>query len=157
MMLHKICTITVFEEERKSFEDFKKAKGSSLNDDESETLIFSAGPTFEYFRAISATHTVSFSTNIYVGTNAQFAHSLKTSLGAVFFGTGTKIEMSFGASASINSNTYFGASWSSGQAAKQSVGFVLKDNDIGDNIATHVYADPVWGTPIFFTDKSSIR
>ncbi len=44
----------------------------------------------------------------------------------------------------------------SGVEFEQTVGFVLQDDDIGDNIATRVYEDPVWGTPLFFQEPGSI-
>jgi hypothetical protein len=138
----------------KSFEDFKKAEGSSLGD--SETLIFSAGPTFEYSRAISAETTVSFSTEIGVESGSEMSHEFETKVGALFFGTGATVNIKVGSSASIGSGTSFGAEWESGQATEQSVGFVLNDDDIGDNISARVYADPVWGTPLFFQDAGSV-
>jgi len=139
----------------KTFEDFKSEKGGSLDDDDTETLIFSAGPTFEYSRTISTVHTVSFSTGFSLGSSSEMGHGLAVKMGTVIFGSGIQTEMKFGSSASIGSSTSFGASWESGQAAEQNVGFVLQDDDVGDNISTRVYADPRWGTPIFFQDAGS--
>jgi hypothetical protein len=49
-----------------------------------------------------------------------------------------------------------GTGYESGRETEQTVGFVLKDDDIGDNISTRVFEDPVWGTPLFFTDAGSV-
>ncbi|MCK4597324.1 hypothetical protein KAU04_04760, partial [bacterium] len=138
----------------RSFEAFEQEKGGSLKD--SETLMFSAGPTFEYSRTISVDHTVSFSEEISVESGSEFGMELETSLGTVFWGSGTKISYTFGGAAGIGSGTSFGAEWESGQSTEQSVGFALNDDDIGDNYSTRVYADPRWGTPIFFQDPGSI-
>ncbi|MEK7813688.1 MAG: hypothetical protein AAB296_08000, partial [Candidatus Desantisbacteria bacterium] len=138
----------------KSFEDFKKDKGGDLKD--GETLIFSAGPTFEYSRTISQDHTVSYSSEISVESGSEFSHEFESSVGAKFFGNGAEVHLTLGSAAGIGSSVSFGSSWESGQSTEQSVGFVLNDDDIGDNYSTRVYADPKWGTPIFFQDSGSI-
>ncbi len=122
---------------------------------DSETLIFSAGLEFEYSREITAEHTVEFTTEIGVESSSEMGHEFETSAGAFFFGTGAMIKIKLGSSASVGSSTNFGASWESGYESEQSVGFVLNDDDVGDNIATRVYADPKWGTPLFFQEPGS--
>ncbi|MBM3239117.1 T9SS type A sorting domain-containing protein [Candidatus Poribacteria bacterium] len=138
----------------KSLDEFLDAKG--LSKKSNETLIFSAGPTFEYSRKISASNTVSFSTELSIESTSEYSNELETSIGTVFFGTGTAVTIKFGSSASIGSSTGFGAEWESGYGAEQTVGFKLSDDDIGDNIATRVYTDPRWGTPLFFAEPGSI-
>jgi hypothetical protein len=138
----------------KSFADFESVEGSSLGD--SETLIFSAGPTFEYSRAISAATSVTFSVEVGAESGSELSHEFESKVGALFFGTGATVNLKTGSAASIESGTDFGAEWESGQSTEQSVGFVLSDDDIGDNISTRVYADPVWGTPLFFQDPGSV-
>ncbi|MBU0700304.1 hypothetical protein KKE26_03275 [bacterium] len=140
----------------KSFEDFKKDKGGDLDDKKSETLIFSAGPTFEYSRTISQDHTVSYSQEISVDTGSAMGHEFETEIGAKFFGNGASVHLTLGSTAGINSGVSYGSTWESGRSTEQSVGFVLHDDDIGDNYSTRVYADPKWGTPIFFQDAGSI-
>jgi len=137
-----------------SLDDFFTAKHLSTSTN-CETLIFSAGPTFEYSRAISESHGVNFSTGISVSSGSSISNRMKTAVGLVWFGTGTKYVWQQGSSAGIGSSTSFGSSWHSGRSTKQTVGFVLHDNDIGDNIATRVKADPRWGTPLFFAEPGS--
>jgi len=120
-----------------------------------ETLIFSAGPTFEYSRAISESHEVSFSTGISISSDSTISNQLEVAFGFKAWGTGTTYEWNHGSSTGIGSSTGFSASWKSGVSTKQKVGFVLHDNDIGDNIATRVMADPQWGTPLFFAEPGS--
>jgi len=132
---------------------FIDERGGSLGD--SETLIFSAGLEFEYSREIAAEHTVEFTTEIGVESGSEMGHEFETSAGAFFFGTGAMVKIKLGSSASVGSSTSFGASWESGYESEQSVGFVLNDDDVGDNIATRVYADPKWGTPLFFQEPGS--
>ena len=140
-----------------AFEEFRK--NNDLPEDKSgemETLIFSAGPTYEYSRKIAESSVVSYSTEVSVGTDSVFTNELETSIGSVFFGSGTKLSVKLGSTAAIHTGTSFGVSYDSGQESEQTVGFVLQDDDIGDNYTTRVYADPQWGTPIFFTDPGSI-
>ena len=137
------------------FEDFTEDDGRDLDGAEGEKLIFSAGPVFEYSRAISRSKTASFSTEVSVESSSEFNHELKVHTGFTSFGSGTQVEWKAGSSASIGSSTSIGEEWESGTSTEQSVGFVLHDDDIGDNIATRVYADPRWGTPIFFQDPGS--
>ncbi len=137
-----------------SLDDFFAAQKLSTSEN-CETLIFSAGPTFEYSRAISESHGVSFSTGISVSSNSTYSNQSELFVGSDVWGTGTKMSWKIGSSATIGSSTSFGASWKSGVSTKQKVGFVLHDNDIGDNIATRVKADPRWGTPLFFAEPGS--
>lgn len=88
-------------------------------------------------------------------TSGELGTSLKLESGFNWFGTGITVEFNAGGTASIGTSTGLGAAWEVGKEAEQSVGFVLNDNDIGDNITTRVYADPVWGTPVFFHDPGS--
>ena len=138
-----------------SLDAFFAAHGLSTEED-CETLIFSAGPTFEYSRAISESHGVSFSTSVSASTASQISSDMEISFGFKSWGTGTTYNRKMGSYMAIGSSTSFGTSWKSGSTAKQTVGFVLNDNDIGDNIATRVVADRRWGTPLFFAEPGSI-
>ena len=137
------------------FDDFLDDDGSSLSRDETETLIFSAGPAFEYSRTISTSSMVEFSSEVGLETSSEFSHEVEIKAGFVAWGTGTEMNLASGSAASIASGTGYGAAWESGGASEQSVGFVLNDDDVGDNITTRVYADPQWGTPIFFQGDGS--
>jgi hypothetical protein len=137
----------------KSFEDF--IQSNSLPDS-SENLIFSAGPKFEYSRKISESIATKLGYTMTVGTNGGMEWGLTNKWGFEFWGTGLTMEMDFTGSASIETGAEYGAEWESGKGTEQTVGFVLNDNDIGDNISTRVYADPVWGTPLFFQDPGSV-
>ena len=137
------------------FEDFTENDGDDIDTDDGEMLIFSAGPVFEYSRAISRSKTTSFSTEVSVESESEFSHEIKVFTGFTSFGNGFEDEWAAGSSASIGSGTSMGEEWESGTSTEQSVGFVLHDDDIGDNIATRVYADPRWGTPIFFQEPGS--
>ena len=140
----------------KTIVDFKTERAGELSGEPNETLIFSAGPTFEYSRTISEGITTSLSIGIEVGSEANSSQELNTKTGFVAWGSGVEYEISFGASASISTSASYGANWESGKSAEQTVGFVLNDDDIGDNIITRVYEDPRWGTPIFFQDPGSV-
>jgi hypothetical protein len=143
--------------EQLSFEEFRQTYG--LPDDDSgevETLIFSAGPAFEYSRGIAQSNLTSFSTSVSLGTSSSYSNTLETSVGSVIFGTGSKFELAFGSEASIGTGQEFGKSVESGDEVEQTVGFVLQDDDVGDNITTRVFRDPVWGTPLFLSDPTSI-
>ena len=133
---------------------------SNLEDDHDkgkyELLIISGGPTFEYSRAISASQGVSFGTDISLESGSEMGHEYETSAGVKLFGSGSTINITLGSTAALGSSTSYGAEWESGRASEQTVGFVLNDDEIGDSIATRVYADPRWGTPLFFTEPGSI-
>jgi len=143
----------IISEEPKSLDDFDK--DNDLPDD-FETLIFSAGPTFEYSRSISEGINTSVSIEVSVGSEAHWQNELEAKTGWVAWGSGIQYNTVFGASASVSSGTSFGSSWEGGRAAEQTVGFVLNDDDIGDNITTRVYEDPRWGTPLFLHDPGSV-
>jgi len=134
-----------------SFEDFKTQHGLPDND-ESETLIFSAGPAFEYSRRIAQGNTLDFATRVSLGTTSAFSSELEAFSGIDILGNGLKLEFKAGSEASIGTEQGFEKSVESGQETEQTIGFVLQDDDIGDNITTRVYTDPVWGTPLFFQD-----
>jgi hypothetical protein len=138
----------------KSLDEFLDAKGLSKKGN--ETLIFSAGPTFEYSRKISASHSVTLSTELSIDSRSEIRNELQTAVGFVAWGTGTTYVWNHGSNTGIGSSTSLGAEWESGYASEQTVGFKLSDDDIGDNIATRVYDDPRWGTPLFFTEPGSI-
>ena len=143
-------------EDGDAFEAFKKNKGSDLGSSESETLIFSAGPTFEYSRTIAERDIVSFSRELGLGTTAELGQSLTLSTGFSFFGSGAEVAFWAGSATSISTGVSLGTEYESGQETEQTVGFVLHDDDIGDNISTRIFADPYWGTPLFFTDAGSV-
>ena len=140
-----------------AFEEFRK--NNNLPEDKSgkmETMIFSAGPIYEYSRTISESSIVKYYAEVGVGTDSEFNNELETSVGAMFFGSGTKLKVSLGSTVYVSTEAYFGKEYESGQESEQTVGFILQDDDIGDNYSTRVYSDPVWGTPLFFTDAGSI-
>jgi len=124
-----------------------------------ETLIFSAGPAFEYTRTISEGRTATFTTSVEFETEAKFASELKSPK-ADSTGTFTPfcLELSYGfnASTGIQAEQGLSGEWQSGKATEQAVGFVLQDDNVGDNIATRVYEDPIWGTPLFIHDAGSV-
>jgi hypothetical protein len=85
-----------------------------------------------------------------VETSAEFANEFELKNPLIPLGRGgPSINLKMGASASIGTGWSFGDSYESGQESEQTIGFVLHDDDIGDNIATRVYEDPLWGTPLF--------
>jgi hypothetical protein len=91
-----------------------------------------------------------------IGSAGGMEWGLTNKWGFEFWGTGITMEMDFNGQATIETGAEYGAEWESGKGAEQTVGFVLNDNDVGDNISTRVYADPVWGTPLFFQDAGSV-
>jgi len=141
---------------RETLEAFLQEKFSGQ---EGELLVFSAGPAFEYSRHLYEGQVTSFSTSVSVSTSADFEGSSKQKFGT-FAGLGAGVTAEFvavgtGAHLLVDTSQEFGAGLESGSEAEQTVGFVLQDSDIGDNISTYVYEGP-WGTPIFFTDPGSI-
>ena len=68
-----------------SFDDFKDGKGLS---DDSETLIFSAGPSFDYSRTITEQSVFSISMEAGPSTSGELGTSLEGSAGWKWFGTG---------------------------------------------------------------------
>ncbi|MFC1526286.1 FlgD immunoglobulin-like domain containing protein [Candidatus Latescibacterota bacterium] len=139
----------------KPLEEFLDGPGASLDEDKSETLIFSAGPTFEYSRAIVNSSLAEAAYGVAVESGSEMGHEFEAETGFKLFGTGASIKLTIGSTAGIGTGASYGAAWESGTVAEQSVGFVLNDDDVGDNISTRVYADPRWGTPIFFQDAGS--
>ena len=152
-----------------AFEDFREqndlppdqpslveGQGSTFLRHEMETLIFSGGPAFEYSRTIAESDVVSYSIDVGVGTDVQFVNEMNVSAGFKMFGAGMTYDLKMGGTATISSGVGFERSYESGVESEQTVGFVLQDDDIGDNYATRVYEDPVWGTPLFFTEPGSI-
>ncbi|MBC8217990.1 MAG: hypothetical protein H8E73_05945, partial [Planctomycetes bacterium] len=140
-----------------AFEEFRR--DNNLPEDKSgkmETLIFSAGPAYEYSRTIAESSVVYYTAEVFVGTDSEFNNELEVSVGAMVFGSGTKLKAQLGSTVAVSTDTYFGTEYKSGQESEQTVGFVLQDDDIGDNYTTRVYADPIWGAPLFFTDAGSI-
>jgi len=135
---------------------FAALKNTEELSDEFETLIFSAGPEFEYSRRIQQGVTNSFSLEVAFESGAEMSHEFDVKTGFEAWGSGTTITIKSGGSGAINTSTSYSSAWESGIESEQSVGFVLQDDDIGDNIATRVYTDPVWGTPLFFQEPGSI-
>ena len=136
-----------------SFDDFKDGKGLS---DDSETLIFSAGPSFDYSRTITEQSVFSISMEAGPSTSGELGTALKAETGFRWMGSGITVLFNAGGTASIDTGTSLSREWETGKGTEQTVGFVLNDDDIGDNIITRVYTDPRWGTPIFFQDPGSI-
>ena len=156
-MWHKNYINGEKEANRANLEDFFK---SNFNNQEGELLIFSGGATFEYSRTISEANLVEFSTNISVSTDSHGESEWKTGPfggGGGIVGLIVRTEMSWGGkiASTVSTSQEFGASWESGTVSEQTVGFVLTDDDVGDNISTYVFEGP-WGTPIFFTDPGSV-
>jgi len=145
-----------------TFEAFREAMGlpkdpdTADKDQEVETLIFSAGPEFQYSRTIAESHFTNFSRGVSVTSAASSAHSFKNALGVFSPANETKTEINFEGSFSISTSANWAASADSGVASEQTVGFTLKDDDVGDNYTTRVYEDPTWGTPLFIHDLGSI-
>ena len=140
-----------------TFEAFRSAKELPEDDSgEVETLIFSAGPAFEYSRKIHEGITTNYSTGISISTTASQGSNLETEAGPDTPVAKVSFESKAGASVSIATSQNYGRSFDSGSETEQKVGFVLQDDDVGDNIATRVYTDPVWGTPLFIQDSGSI-
>lgn len=137
----------------KSFEEFAQANGLT---GDSENLIFSAGPKFEYSRKIGEGISTKLGYTMTVGSAGGMEWGLTNKWGFEFWGTGITMEMDFNGEAKIETGAEYGSEWESGKGSEQTVGFVLNDNDVGDNLSTRVYADPVWGTPIFFQDAGSV-
>jgi len=152
------------EDPKEAFKEFRMANGLPPQDETEgesaeagvETLIFSAGPVYEYSRRIAESDVVSYSIDVSVGTDSVFTNEFATSIGAMFFGSGTKLTVKLGSTVAVHTGTGLGVSYESGQESEQTVGFVLQDDDVGDHYATRVYADPQWGTPLFFTDAGSV-
>ena len=131
---------------------------SNFGEQKGELLIFSGGTTFEYSRTASESGMAEFSTSIDVGTSADAHVTVDAgTIGVGSLGPIAKLELSFGVGAQIGLATTqsYGGSWESGTGVEQTVGFVLSDDDVGDNISTYVLEGP-WGTPIFFTDPGSV-
>jgi hypothetical protein len=142
------------EAERESFEDFK-GHHSALSDDY-ETLIFSAGPSFEYSRRIYNGDLKSYTVDTSVGGSSTLKFGMTQSVGSNVFGNGVTLEYEMASDVFINSEHTLGRGWESGQEIEQTVGFVLQDDDVGDNIATRVFTDPYWSTPLFFQEPGSV-
>jgi PKD repeat protein len=137
------------------FKAFKDTEGGDLSDT-FETLMFSAGPAFEYSRTIAEADVRTMSMDIAIGSSGFLGTDLKNEAGFSFYGSGITVEFKAGGTGTIDTSTGLSKSWESGVENQQTVGFVLNDDDIGDNIATRVYADPVWGTPLFFQEPGSV-
>jgi len=143
--------------DRDALMDFLKNKFGG--EEEGQMLIFSGGQTFEYSRRISEGQSTTYSEEIGFGSFAESTSDLKLKLGFfVGMGGGTTTETGGPkeeAGMFVESYTGFGGDYTSGSTTEQTVGFVLHDDDVGDNISTYVYEGP-WGTPIFFTDPGSV-
>ena len=69
-------------------------------EDETETLIFSAGPAFEYSRTISTSSMVEFSSEVGLETSSEFSHEVEIKACFVAWGTGTEMNLASGSAAS---------------------------------------------------------
>ena len=140
-------------------QELEKFLANEFRNQNGESLIFSAGPAFEYSRTVAESQVTSFSTSVSVATSAGYEGKAGIEVGvwaglgggvlAITSGGGTTGELG------IETSQEFGAELESGSETEQTVGFALQDDDIGDNISTYVYRGP-WGTPIFFTDPGSV-
>ena len=124
-----------------------KAKG--------ETLIFSAGPSFEYSRTISEGDFYTYRTKLSMGSHTSIKGQLIYSAGTWAFGNGILQYYQLASDIHMSSDHSLINEWEDGTGLEQTVGFVLQDDDVGDNIATRVLTDPRWGTPLFFQEPGS--
>ena len=138
-----------------TFDDFTDGKGSSLANKSSETLIFSAGPAFEYSRTIEEGDFSNYKVWLGIGTDTFLGSGLYQDVGPTSPFGETVMFYQMASSVYITTTHIANREWDSGTATRQSVGFVLHDDDVGDNISTRVYTDPQWGTPLFFQDLGS--
>ncbi len=141
------------EGQKKSFEDFMNERGSSMG--ECNMLIFSAGPAFEYSRRIFEGDYSSYSIRTGIDAASTISNESNVSVGFKAWGAGMTIDFKLGSSIELTGTHTLGREWEGGKSTEQTVGFVLQDDDVGDNIAVRVNADPRWGTPIFFQDPGS--
>ncbi|MCD6506141.1 Ig-like domain-containing protein, partial [Candidatus Poribacteria bacterium] len=141
------------ETKRKTFDDFAKDYG--LDKDNMEFLVFSAGPSFEYSRKIYVGDLSSYSISTTITSSTSISNESNFSTGFKMFGAGVTIEFKQGAAVELADSHTLTRSWEGGKETEQRVGFVLQDDDVGDNIAVRVGVDPRWGTPIFFQDPGS--
>ena len=148
-----------------TFEAFRNAMGlpkdsaTASEEQKVETIIYSAGPEFEYSRTISEASMATFSTSVLTASEGGVQRSDK-------FGTGAlttipayiklEVEAAIAFQTVVQTEQGLSGSYDSGRIVEQKVGFVLQDDDIGDNIATRVYEDPVWATPLFIHDLGSV-
>ena len=137
----------------RSFEAFLQERGGSLGD--GETLIFSAGPAFEYSRDISAVDVSKYTINTVFSSDASLTGVTSASTGFKAWGVGLTIEYGIGSALTLSSQHGLGSEFEAGQSVAQKVGFLLQDDDVGDNFSCRVYEDPRWGTPIFFQEPGS--
>lgn len=143
--------------ETTTFNDFlNSGKGAALKDKPSETLVFTGGPVFEYSRTISEANSVGWSEEIAVEVTSAMSSELEASTGFELFGSGITVKIKTGAESSLKMGSSYGKEFESGESTEQSVGFVLQDDDVGDNFTARVYADPIYGTPVFFQDPGCI-
>ncbi len=136
------------------FEAFKEGEG--LTNIGYETLLFSGGPTFEYSRSVSegnfATYTVSSFYYDRAKLGSTFAYTMPP---PSFVPIPVSVRFEIGGGDFVGKEDRLTNSVQSGQQVEQTVGFVLNDDDVGDQFATHVYEDLRWGTPMFIQSPGS--
>ena len=137
-----------------AFEVFKQAH-SNLPD-EYETLLFSAGPAFEYSRTIAEGTFNTYESSVSAETSGAIGREAKAGLDLSTFGIGVTDKAVLEVSVALGESQSLSTSVQSGEEVAQTVGFVLQDDDVGDNIQTRVYEDPVWGTPLFLQELGSV-
>jgi len=98
----------------RSFEEFKSEQGLP---DESENLIFSAGPTFGYSRAIHEGINTKVSVAVSIEATVELTNEMNISSGFKLAGSGVTFELKSGGGGAINQSTEYGAEWESGKRA----------------------------------------
>jgi hypothetical protein len=137
-----------------AFEAFKEVEG--LSQVGYETLLFSGGPVFEYSRSISEGYFATYTTSAFYYNEAKLGSSfLMLSPPPSLVGIPITVRYEIGGGDYVGTKEQLFSSMQSGQQVDQTVGFVLHDDDVGDQIATYVYKDLRWGTPMFFQDAGS--
>ena len=142
-------------------DNLEKFMEDRFSEQEGELLIFSAGTTFEYSRTVGQSQIMEYSTSLEVGTSVEGHFDLDIGTGDIRVSpmAGPNLEASLtwglGSAIAVSTGHSYSSTWESGTEVKQTVGFVLQDDDIGDNISTYVFEGP-WGTPLFLTDPGSV-
>ena len=120
-----------------------------------ELLVFSAGPSFEYSRRIFEGDFYKYTANVAIGSDSRMKGQMIICAGAFAWGNGVLNLYQLTSDVYIDTSHNLSSEWESGTSLEQKVGFILQDDDVGDNIATWVFTDPRWGTPLFFQEPGS--
>ncbi len=151
-----------------AFEAFREAmdlpedSSEASSDQKVETLIFSGGPAFEYSREIGESQLTTFTREISVSSDFATDFGIEFETGwdksdpVTGYGVKLALEFKVGSTATSGIGTTYEAGAQAGFETEQTVGFLLQDDEVGDNYSTRVYEDPVWGTPLFIHDLGSV-